>query len=437
MGGRKRNGVVLSLVAAGLATVLGVGMFLGLAGIAGALERLPHRSASTRPQDCVGNPRPNAVAGQLFPGQGSFHAVGGIDASGCDSWPYELAASFGVTPDFFAGPQFRAGVTAFEYGTKETTELIDGDQLIAVKNPTRLWQSAYVGTDVCTRRSPTSETCLAPALLRRPDDVPLLIVLYVLLGLAVLLVLHTARPAGPILRHRLFRKHQSALAIVAGGATVPVLTQTQAKELRRRMRRLERAISAELSESQHRWFQGHLSAGRHATALEAVARWFAESKFPVPDHVRQEFEWLSAALGIEGVVLPILDGRGPAEEAEPSGEAVAQGFDVPVDEFKRLVAEAVDRLPDEFGRAMHNVVITVDEEAEGRDRYGQYQGVPLTRRRYWQWYVHPDHITIYRRPICAHSRSEEEVRARVYATVIHEIAHHFGISNRRLDELGW
>ena len=430
MGGSKRKGVVLSLVAAGFVAVLGVG--------AGAAGKLPHRSTSTRPQDCVGAPGFNGVVGQAFPGQSTFHAVGGIDASGCDSWPYELAASFGVTPDFFAGPQFRAGVTAFEYGTKETTELIDGDQLIAVKDPTRLWQSAYAGTDVCTRRSLTSETCLAPALLRRPDDVPLLIVLYVLLGLAVLLVLHMARPAGPILRHRLFRKHQSALAIVAGGGTVPVLTQSEAKELRRRMRRLERAISAELSESQDRWFRGHMNAGRHTTALEAVARWFAESKFPVPDHLRQEFEWLAAALGIEGVVLPILAGHGPAEDAEPSrGQAVTQGFDVPADEFKRLIAEAVDRLPDEFGRAMHNVVITVEEEAEGRDRFGQYLGVPLTRRRYWQWYVHPDHITIYRRPICAHSHSEEEVRARVYATVIHEIAHHFGISDRRLDELGW
>jgi predicted Zn-dependent protease with MMP-like domain len=378
------------------------------------------------------------LAGSVFVRGNTFHAVGGIDASGCDSWPYELAPSFGVTPDFFAGPQFRSGVVALEYGTAETTEVKDGDQLIFVKNPTRLWQSAYAGTDVCTRRSLTSETCIAPAVLRRPDDLPLLIVLYVLVGVAVLLVLHTARPAGPIQRRRHFQKRQSALVIVAGGGTVPVLTQTEAKELRRRIRRLERAISAELSESQHRWFLSHLSAARHATALEAIARWFAESKFPVPEHLRREFEWLASALGIEGVVLPLLGEHVPSKEVGTStSPAVNGGFDVSIDDFKQLVAEALDALPEEFGRAMHNVVITVEEEAEGRELFGLYRGVPLTRRRYWQWYVHPDHITIYRRTICAYSRSEEEVRARVYATVIHEIAHHFGISDPRLDELGW
>jgi len=428
---------VLSVVAAGIVAVFCAGMMLGHTGIADAAGKLPHRSTSTLSQDCVGPPGPTGVAGAAFPGQNTYHAVGGIDASGCDSWPYELAPSFGVTPDFFAGPQFRAGIVAFEYGTRETTELIDGDQLIAVKNPTRLWQSAYAGTDVCIRRSLTSETCIAAAVLRRPDDLPLLIVLYVLLAIAVLLVIHAARPAGPIQRRRHFQKRQSALAIVVGGGTVPVLTEREAKELQRRIRRLERTISAELSESQRRWFRGHLSAARHATALEAVARWFAESKVPVPDHLHQEFEWLAAALGIEGVVLPILGGHVPCDDAGPSVQAVHGGFDVPVDDFKRLVADALDALPEEFGRAMHNVVITVEEEAERRDRFGQYQGVPLTRRRYWQWYVHPDHITIYRRTICTYSHSLEEVRARVYATVIHEVAHHFGISDRRLDELGW
>jgi predicted Zn-dependent protease with MMP-like domain len=99
--------------------------------------------------------------------------------------------------------------------------------------------------------------------------------------------------------------------------------------------------------------------------------------------------------------------------------------------------EALDALPREFGLAMHNVAIVVEEEADGRRLFGRYEGVPLTMRRYRQWSVHPDRITIYRGAICAFSHSEEEVRARVYTTLIHEVAHHFGISDPRLEELGW
>jgi predicted Zn-dependent protease with MMP-like domain len=83
------------------------------------------------------------------------------------------------------------------------------------------------------------------------------------------------------------------------------------------------------------------------------------------------------------------------------------------------------------------VVVLVEEEATGRELFGLYIGVPLTRRWHPSWSIPPDRIIIYRRTICAYCASEEEVRAQVYRTVIHEIAHHFGISDPRLEELGW
>ena len=78
-----------------------------------------------------------------------------------------------------------------------------------------------------------------------------------------------------------------------------------------------------------------------------------------------------------------------------------------------------------------------EDEAEDRRLFGLYQGHPLTVYRIRQWSVYPDKITIYRRTICEYSHTRDEVRAHVYRTVIHEIAHHFGIDDPRLRELGW
>jgi predicted Zn-dependent protease with MMP-like domain len=210
------------------------------------------------------------------------------------------------------------------------------------------------------------------------------------------------------------------------------------RQLQKRIRRLERAISPELSESQHHWFTHLLSSGRHGIALESLARWMAESHVPVPDHMRDEMLWLASSLNIENQVRPILDAQVFAHEdefAQPT--APTSGFDVPLDEFKDLVQEAVDSLPEAFGKAMTNVAIVVEEEHPDRDRFGQYQGHPLAAARYRVWVLHPDKITIYRKTICEHSHSREEVRAQVYKTVIHEIAHHLGIDDPRLRELGW
>ncbi len=86
---------------------------------------------------------------------------------------------------------------------------------------------------------------------------------------------------------------------------------------------------------------------------------------------------------------------------------------------------------------MTNVAIVVEEEGKSADQFGCYQGHPLASPRYRTWLLHPDKITIYRKTICAHCHSRDEVTAMVYRVVIHEIAHHFGIDDPRLRELGW
>ncbi len=416
-----------------------------------AASKLPHRSTSAHP-DCDKQPgRPRAVIAPIV-GGATFPIVAGIDANGCNSWPYELASSAGIPHTFFAGPGFRTGIRAFEYGTRETTTLVRGEQLISVTNPTREWRRVYAGYDLCDDQ--TGKTvCVAPAVDPRPDDLVLYIPVGVLLAALVIFVVHFVRPAGPIRRRRHFHHARSLIAegvasseepAADASSDTPIVVKSldvrpiDVKQLRRRLRRLEKFLSPELSESQHRWFSGHLASGRHGLALESVTRWLGESQLPIPDHIREEVLWIASSIEIEQVVRPILDHHVHRERAESAtSPKVSEGFDLPLEQFENLVAEAVDSLPEAFGRAMTNVAITVEEEAEGRDAYGVYIGHPLSMARFRQWSIHPDKIIIYRKTICESCRSEEEVRAQVYRTVIHEIAHHFGIDDPRLRELGW
>jgi predicted Zn-dependent protease with MMP-like domain len=114
--------------------------------------------------------------------------------------------------------------------------------------------------------------------------------------------------------------------------------------------------------------------------------------------------------------------------------------DVPLDRFDTLVADGLDRIPPELAARMENVVVLVEDEPEEAGLLGRYDGIPLTERG--EWYgsggmVLPDRITIYRWPLCAMCHTEEEIVEQVAITVIHEVAHHFGIDDDRLDELGW
>ena len=106
--------------------------------------------------------------------------------------------------------------------------------------------------------------------------------------------------------------------------------------------------------------------------------------------------------------------------------------------FEELVADALDALPEELGRMMDNVWVTVEDVPEVGGLLGLYDGVPLTERDSgYAGMVMPDRITLYRIPICAMCRTEAQVVDVVRDTVIHEVAHHFGIDDDRLDELGW
>ena len=106
--------------------------------------------------------------------------------------------------------------------------------------------------------------------------------------------------------------------------------------------------------------------------------------------------------------------------------------------FEELVADALDLIPEEFAQAMSNVVVLVEaSNPEEPSLLGLYHGVALTERTSDYGGVLPDRITIYREPILGICSSEDEVVEEVAVTVVHEIAHHFGIDDARLHELGW
>ena len=109
------------------------------------------------------------------------------------------------------------------------------------------------------------------------------------------------------------------------------------------------------------------------------------------------------------------------------------------EEFEGHVARALDGLPADLQRAMSNVEIVVEEaNAEEPDLYGLYDGIALTERDSGYAGVLPDKISIYRRPLVEDFGHDPELlEEEIQVTVVHEIAHHFGISDERLDELGW
>jgi predicted Zn-dependent protease with MMP-like domain len=110
------------------------------------------------------------------------------------------------------------------------------------------------------------------------------------------------------------------------------------------------------------------------------------------------------------------------------------------EEFEDAVRDALDEIPEELADQMDNVVVLVEDDPppEDPELLGLYEGVPLTERgEFWAAGALPDRITIYRRPTLALCDSRDEVVDEVAVTVVHEIAHHFGIDDERLHELGW
>ena len=120
--------------------------------------------------------------------------------------------------------------------------------------------------------------------------------------------------------------------------------------------------------------------------------------------------------------------------------------DTSQEEFERLVGQALDQIPEALAKMIDNVAVFVEdwptaaqlEGGKGFTLLGLYQGVDLTRRSPLSYSgAMPDRITIFRGPISQLAHSEVELVQIVTRTVIHEVAHHFGISDKRLGELGW
>lgn len=120
------------------------------------------------------------------------------------------------------------------------------------------------------------------------------------------------------------------------------------------------------------------------------------------------------------------------------------------EDFDSMVAEALDSIPDEFLSSLENVAISVedrpdrddlmkmgfDPESESDRLLGLYVGYPQTERGNWD-IVAPDKISIYRIPLCDSCETESELRHEVRRTLLHELGHYFGLSDERLDQLGW
>lgn len=111
--------------------------------------------------------------------------------------------------------------------------------------------------------------------------------------------------------------------------------------------------------------------------------------------------------------------------------------------FEKLVAEAMDAIPEEFAKKLRNVAIVVEDEPtatqkrklrlhRGHTLFGLYEGIPQAARGAGYTMVLPDKITIFQRPIEEAVRHESEIRAIVRDTVWHEIAHHFGMDEQRV-----
>lgn len=114
-------------------------------------------------------------------------------------------------------------------------------------------------------------------------------------------------------------------------------------------------------------------------------------------------------------------------------------LDIPLAAFEDLVARALDEIPEELARLVDNVVVVVEDDPppDQPGLLGLYEGIPLTERGATYAGTMPDRISVYRRPTLAICESLEDVVEEVHITVVHEIAHHFGIDDERLHQLGY
>ena len=107
------------------------------------------------------------------------------------------------------------------------------------------------------------------------------------------------------------------------------------------------------------------------------------------------------------------------------------------DEFELLVVDALDGLPDELHDMLDNVVLMIDDKHTEEELFGLYEGIPRTEREDYGGFEMPDRITLFRLTLCDACQDREQLADEVLVTVVHELAHHLGIDDDRLHELGW
>ncbi len=130
----------------------------------------------------------------------------------------------------------------------------------------------------------------------------------------------------------------------------------------------------------------------------------------------------------------------PEDAVGPSApEAAEEPLRMDAEAFEALVVSELDLLPDEMVDGLDNVVFVVEDRPEdgSLDLLGLYDGLALTERGHYGMGELPDRIIVYREPHLARCATEEELRDEVHVTLVHEIAHFFGIDDDQLHELGW
>lgn len=121
------------------------------------------------------------------------------------------------------------------------------------------------------------------------------------------------------------------------------------------------------------------------------------------------------------------------------GDQTGGVIEMSAEDFDGLVERALDEIPPELADLIDNVVVMVDEDApeDSPGLLGLYEGTPITERDEWYAGVLPDTIRLFRMPILGVSDTYDDVVDEVLITVVHEVAHYFGIDDDRLHELGW
>lgn len=112
--------------------------------------------------------------------------------------------------------------------------------------------------------------------------------------------------------------------------------------------------------------------------------------------------------------------------------------EVTIEEFEELVSQGIDSLPDDMLEALDNVIFLVeDAPADGSEVLGVYEGFSLQERGDYGYGEEPDRIILFREPLLAHCADRDELVREIRVTLVHEIAHFYGLDENRIHELGW